>query len=97
VNQLKIDRSFVLHMHHDPNDAIIVRSAIARTTAQTGVEMEAMVAAAIAALTIYDMTKGIEKGITIESVRLPSVLPLPLSCSCCWGVKPSRLSDPTSR
>jgi len=44
--------------------------AIARTTAQTGVEMEAMVAAAIAALTIYDMTKGIEKGITIESVRL---------------------------
>jgi cyclic pyranopterin phosphate synthase len=44
--------------------------AVARTTAQTGVEMEAMVAAAIAALTIYDMTKGIEKGITIESVRL---------------------------
>lgn len=44
--------------------------AVARTTAQTGVEMEAMVAAAIAALTVYDMTKGIEKGITIESVRL---------------------------
>ena len=44
--------------------------AIARTTSQTGVEMEAMVAAAVAALTIYDMTKGIEKGITIESVRL---------------------------
>lgn len=44
--------------------------AVARTTSQTGVEMEAMVAAAVAALTIYDMTKGIEKGITIESVRL---------------------------
>ncbi len=44
--------------------------AAARTTSQTGVEMEAMVAAAVAALTIYDMTKGIEKGITIESVRL---------------------------
>ncbi len=44
--------------------------ASARTTSQTGVEMEAMVAAAVAALTIYDMTKGIDKGITIESVRL---------------------------
>ncbi len=42
----------------------------ARTVAQTGVEIEAMVAAAIAALTIYDMTKAVDKGITIESVRL---------------------------
>src|SRR5436305_7582414 len=50
-------------------DVLVIESA-ARTTAQTGVEMEAMVAAAVAALTIYDMTKGIEKGITIESVRL---------------------------
>lgn len=41
-----------------------------RTNAQTGVEMEAMVAAAIAALTIYDMAKALDKGITIESVRL---------------------------
>jgi cyclic pyranopterin phosphate synthase len=44
--------------------------AEARTSAQTGVEMEAMVAAAIAALTIYDMSKSLDKGITIESVRL---------------------------
>ena len=44
--------------------------AIARTVAQTGVEMEAMVAASIAALTIYDMTKSLDKGIAIESVRL---------------------------
>ncbi len=44
--------------------------AIARTVAQTGVEMEAMVAASIAALTIYDMTKSLDKGIVIESVRL---------------------------
>jgi cyclic pyranopterin phosphate synthase len=44
--------------------------AEARTTAQTGVEMEAMVAASIAALTVYDMAKAIDKGITIESVRL---------------------------
>ena len=44
--------------------------AAAKTTAQTGVEMEAMTAAAVAALTIYDMTKALERGITIESVRL---------------------------
>ena len=44
--------------------------ATARTSAQTGVEMEAMVAASIAALTIYDMTKAIDKGIVVESVRL---------------------------
>ena len=49
---------------------VLVIEASARTTAQTGVEMEAMVAAAIAGLTIYDMCKGIEQGITIESVRL---------------------------
>ncbi|MGZ3576057.1 MAG: cyclic pyranopterin monophosphate synthase MoaC, partial [Vulcanimicrobiaceae bacterium] len=42
----------------------------ARTSAQTGVEMEAMVAASIAALTIYDMTKALDKGIVVESVRL---------------------------
>jgi cyclic pyranopterin phosphate synthase len=42
----------------------------ARTAAQTGVEMEALVAASIAALTIYDMTKAVDKGIVIESVRL---------------------------
>ncbi len=42
----------------------------ARTTGQTGVEMEAMTAAAVAALTIYDMTKAIERGIAIESIRL---------------------------
>jgi len=44
--------------------------ATASTNAQTGVEMEAMTAAAVAALTIYDMTKALERGIAIESVRL---------------------------
>jgi len=44
--------------------------AVAKTTASTGVEMEAMVAATIAALTIYDMTKSLERGVRIESVRL---------------------------
>jgi cyclic pyranopterin monophosphate synthase len=42
----------------------------ARTTARTGVEMEAMVAASIAALTIYDMSKAVDKAITIEAIRL---------------------------
>ena len=38
--------------------------------AQTGVEMEAMVAASVAALTVYDMVKGLERGVTIEQVTL---------------------------
>lgn len=45
-------------------------TATAATTAKTGVEMEAMTAAATAALVIYDMCKSAEKGIVIESVRL---------------------------
>ena len=49
---------------------VLVIDTTAATVAQTGVEMEAMVAAAVSALTIYDMTKAVEKGITIESVRL---------------------------
>src|ERR1700676_2476777 len=40
------------------------------TTSETGVEMEALVAASIAALTIYDMTKGLEKGIEIRDIVL---------------------------
>ncbi len=44
--------------------------AIARTSAQTGVEMEAMVAVSIAALTIYDMTKSVDKAVVIQAVRL---------------------------
>ena len=44
--------------------------AVAKTVAQTGVEMEALTAASIAALTIYDMVKGVEKGVVIESLRL---------------------------
>lgn len=46
--------------------------ATAATTAQTGVEMEAMVAAAVAALTVYDMCKALDKGIRIREVRLES-------------------------
>ncbi|MBF6604288.1 MAG: cyclic pyranopterin monophosphate synthase MoaC [Chloroflexi bacterium] len=46
--------------------------AEAATTGQTGVEMEAMTAAAIAALTVYDMVKGVERGVEIRSVSLVS-------------------------
>jgi cyclic pyranopterin monophosphate synthase len=52
------------------DDGTLRIEAQARTAAQTGVEMEAMVAASIAALTVYDMTKALDKSITIESVRL---------------------------
>jgi cyclic pyranopterin phosphate synthase len=44
--------------------------AEAATTGQTGVEMEAMTAASVAALTVYDMVKGVERGVTIGGVRL---------------------------
>jgi cyclic pyranopterin phosphate synthase len=45
-------------------------SATAETTAQTGVEMEALVAASVAALTVYDMAKAIDKEMTVSAVRL---------------------------
>jgi cyclic pyranopterin phosphate synthase len=44
--------------------------AAAETTAQTGVEMEALTAAAVAALTVYDMAKAVDRNLSIESVRL---------------------------
>ena len=44
--------------------------ATAETTAQTGVEMEALTAAAVAALTVYDMAKAIDKGMVVSEVRL---------------------------
>ena len=51
-------------------DGSVQIRAVVETTAQTGVEMEALTAAAIAALTVYDMAKGIDSGIVIERVRL---------------------------
>jgi cyclic pyranopterin monophosphate synthase len=67
--------------HPLPLDAVDVRftwesesvlrvESQATTTSKTGVEMEALVAASIAALTIYDMCKSVDKGIVIEAVRL---------------------------
>ena len=51
-------------------DAGVLIEAEAATTAQTGVEMEALTAAAVAALTVYDMCKAVDKGMTITDVRL---------------------------
>jgi cyclic pyranopterin monophosphate synthase len=48
----------------------VVIEASAETTAQTGVEMEALVAATVAALTVYDMAKAIDKDMEVTEVRL---------------------------
>ena len=50
-------------------NGVAITSKVA-TTAQTGVEMEALVAASVCALTIYDMTKGVDKGIEIREIVL---------------------------
>ena len=54
----------------DPAEGTVTVIAEARTTARTGVEMEALVACSVAALTVYDMVKGIEPGVVIERVEL---------------------------
>ncbi len=48
----------------------VTLTAEARVTARTGVEMEAMTAVSVAALTVYDMVKGLERGVTVEEVAL---------------------------
>jgi cyclic pyranopterin phosphate synthase len=52
--------------------------AVAETTAQTGVEMEALTAAAVAALTVYDMAKAIDKEMAITDVRLVEKTKVPV-------------------
>jgi cyclic pyranopterin phosphate synthase len=54
----------------DVGAASVTITASAETTAQTGVEMEALVAASVAALTVYDMAKAIDKGMVVSGVRL---------------------------
>lgn len=68
--------------HPLPLDAVIVTveaspdgsglsvSATTRTTGRTGVEMEALTAATVALLTLYDMLKAVDRGMTIEAVRV---------------------------
>lgn len=64
LSRVAIDFAFV-------EDGVVV-TAIAATDAKTGVEMEALTAASVALLTIYDMAKAIDKAMTIEGVRLVS-------------------------
>ena len=54
----------------DEIDTRVVITATARTTAKTGVEMEALTAVSVAALTVYDMCKAVDRGMRIEGVRL---------------------------
>jgi cyclic pyranopterin phosphate synthase len=54
----------------DADAGTVTVVAEARTTDRTGVEMEAMTACAVAALTVYDMVKGIEAGVVIERIEL---------------------------
>ncbi|MCW3047969.1 MAG: moaC [Solirubrobacterales bacterium] len=56
----------------DVEAGTVTLTAEVRVTARTGVEMEAMTAAAVAALTVYDMVKGLERGVTVEDVGLIS-------------------------
>ncbi|MFU0825092.1 cyclic pyranopterin monophosphate synthase MoaC [Clostridium sp.] len=59
-----------LNFKIDEDNSAINIEAEARTTGKTGVEMEALTAVSIAALTIYDMCKAIDKGMVIDNIRL---------------------------
>jgi cyclic pyranopterin monophosphate synthase len=54
----------------DQDAGTLTLTTTAKTVSGTGVEMEALTAASVAALTVYDMVKGVEKGVVIERVRL---------------------------
>ncbi|MDF2633231.1 MAG: moaC [Pelosinus sp.] len=54
----------------DNDKSAVDIQATVRTTGKTGVEMEALTAVSVAALTIYDMCKAVDKGITVEFIRL---------------------------
>ncbi|MGI9860583.1 cyclic pyranopterin monophosphate synthase MoaC [Moorella naiadis] len=54
----------------DPEDGAVEIEARVKTVSQTGVEMEALTAVSVAALTIYDMCKAVERGMVIDSIRL---------------------------
>jgi cyclic pyranopterin monophosphate synthase len=56
----------------DATEGVVVLTAEARTVDRTGVELEAMTACSVAALTVYDMVKGIERGVEIERIALLS-------------------------
>lgn len=62
----------VVQVTLDRGTGVLRIRAEAATTAPTGVEMEALTAASVAALTVYDMVKGVERGVEIRSIHLVS-------------------------
>jgi cyclic pyranopterin monophosphate synthase len=54
----------------EPDEGLVSIRAEARTSGQTGVEMEALTACSVAALTVYDMVKALERGVEIGELRL---------------------------
>jgi len=60
----------VVELRPDPTSSCVHVEARVRAQARTGVEMEALVAAAAAGLTVYDMCKAIDRGMVLEAVRL---------------------------
>ncbi len=62
----------VVQVTPDRGAGVLRIRAEAATTAPTGVEMEALTAASVAALTVYDMVKGVDRGVEIRSIRLIS-------------------------
>lgn len=64
LSSVKVD------LQPDPETATVIITATCRLAGQTGVEMEALTAASVAALTLYDMCKAVDKGMVIEQVQL---------------------------
>jgi cyclic pyranopterin monophosphate synthase len=59
-----------LELTPDETESAVEIAATVRTTSRTGVEMEALTAASVAALTIYDMCKAVDRGMRIEAIRI---------------------------
>ncbi len=64
IDEVKIDFNL------DEKNSTVEITAAVKNTGRTGVEMEAMTAVSVTALTIYDMVKGIDRGMRIENIRL---------------------------
>ncbi len=59
-----------LELRADPAGPAVEIAATVRTTGRTGVEMEALTAVSVAALTVYDMCKSVDRGMRVEGIRL---------------------------
>ncbi len=68
VEQIRVDFSWANEPPAD--EAVLIIDSEAVVTAKTGVEMEALTAASVASLTVYDMCKAVDRAMVIESVRL---------------------------